>query len=61
VLLDTVNTYIISNEKTVALVGIKDLIIVDDGDSLLICHKSRAQEIKKVVQALSDQGFEHVL
>lgn len=61
VLLDTVNTYVISGEKTVALVGIKDLIIVDDGDSLLICHKSRAQEIKKVVQALSDKGFDHVL
>lgn len=61
VLLDTVNTYVISKDKTVALVGVEDLIIVNDHDSLLICHKSRAQEIKKVVQALSDKGFDHVL
>jgi len=61
VLLDTANTYIVSNDKTVALLGIKDLIIVNDYDSLLICHKSRAQEIKKVVQALSEQGFDKVL
>ena len=60
VLLDTLNTYIISN-KTVALLGVKNLIIVNDHDSLLICHKSRTQEIKKVVQALSDKGFNSVL
>jgi mannose-1-phosphate guanylyltransferase len=61
VLLDTVNTYVISNDKTVALLGVKDLIIVNDCDSLLICHKSRAQEIKKVVKALKDKGFDNVL
>lgn len=61
VLLDTINTYVISEEKTVALLGVEDLIIVNDHNSLLICHKSRAQEIKKVVQALSDKGFDHVL
>jgi mannose-1-phosphate guanylyltransferase len=61
VLLDTVNTYVASKDKTVALLGVKDLIIINDHDSLLICHKSRAQEIKKVVQALNEQGFGKVL
>jgi len=61
VLLDTVNTYVTSKNKTVALLGVKDLIIINDYDSLLICHKNRAQEIKKVVQALNDQGFDKVL
>jgi len=45
----------------VALLGVKDLIIINDYDSLLICHKSQAQEIKKLVQALSDQGLDKVL
>jgi len=61
VLLDTANTYIVSNDKTVAVMGVEDLIIVNDSDSLLICHKNRAQEIKKVVQALVDKGFDDVL
>jgi mannose-1-phosphate guanylyltransferase len=61
VLLDTFNTYVTSKEKTVALLGVKDLIIINDYDSLLICHKSRSQEIKKVVRALNDQGFDKVL
>ncbi len=61
VLLDTVNTYVASKDKAVALLGVKDLIIINDNDSLLICHKNRAQEIKKVVQALNDQGFDKLL
>ena len=61
VLLDTFNTYVTSKDKTVALLGVKDLIIINDNDSLLICHKSQAQEIKKVVQALNEQGFDRVL
>lgn len=61
VLLNTANTYVTSKDKTVALLGVKDLIVVNDNDSLLICHKSRAQEIKKVVQALSAKGFNNLL
>jgi mannose-1-phosphate guanylyltransferase len=61
VMLDTANTYVVSEERTVALVGVDDLIIINDQDSLLVCHKSRVQEIKKVVQALKDKGLEHLL
>jgi mannose-1-phosphate guanylyltransferase len=61
VMLDTANTYVVSEERTVALVGVDDLIIVNDHDSLLVCHKSRVQEIKRVVQALKDKGLEHLL
>lgn len=61
VLLDTANTYVISNDRTVALLGVEDLIIINDHDSLLICHKRRAQEIKKIVQALREKGLDSVL
>jgi mannose-1-phosphate guanylyltransferase len=61
IMLDTANTYVVSEERTVALLGVDDLIIINDQDSLLVCHKSRVQEIKKVVQALKDKGLEHLL
>ncbi len=61
VMLDTANTYVVSEERTVALVGVDDLIIINDQDSLLVCHKSRVQEIKRVVQALKEKGLEHLL
>jgi mannose-1-phosphate guanylyltransferase len=36
----------------VATLGVKDLIIVEHGDAILIADKSRAQDIKKVVDAV---------
>ena len=44
-----------ANGKHVALVGVDDLIVVDTGDALLICRKSEADAIKKVVADLPEQ------
>lgn len=36
----------------VATVGIKDLIVVQTPDATLVCHKSQAQQVRKVVSTL---------
>jgi mannose-1-phosphate guanylyltransferase / mannose-6-phosphate isomerase len=41
--------------KVVATVGVKDLIIVDTPDALLIAHKSVAQKVKAVVDTLRER------
>jgi len=41
-----------TQKKFIALVGVKNLVIVDSGDTLLVCEKSQSGEIKKVVQKL---------
>ncbi len=43
-------------KKLVALVNVKDLIIVDTGDALLVCDRASAQSVKDVVSALKDRG-----
>jgi mannose-1-phosphate guanylyltransferase len=45
----------------VATLGVEDLIVVEGRDSILICHKEHAQEIKKVISALREQGYKEVL
>jgi mannose-1-phosphate guanylyltransferase len=47
--------------KIVATIGIEDLIIVDTEDALLICHKDRAQEVKKIVDKLKESDLESYL
>jgi mannose-1-phosphate guanylyltransferase len=42
--------------KLVALVGVQDLIVVDTPDALLVCAKSAAQDVKKVVEELEKRG-----
>jgi mannose-1-phosphate guanylyltransferase len=42
--------------KMVAFVGVKDLIVVDTPDAVLVCAKSAAQDVKKVVEELERRG-----
>ena len=46
--------------KLVALIGVKDLIVVDSGDALLIVPRERAQEVKDIVAALRERGDDRV-
>jgi len=60
ILLDTQNS-LIFQEKTktdrlFALMGVSDLIVVDTGDVVLICPRSKAEEVRKIVGLLSEQG-----
>ncbi|MBI5076813.1 mannose-1-phosphate guanylyltransferase [Candidatus Falkowbacteria bacterium] len=41
--------------KLIAAVGVEDLVIVDTKDALLVCPKSKAQEVKKIVEQLKNQ------
>jgi hypothetical protein len=41
----------------VAAIGLQDMVIVDTPDALLVCPKSRAQDVKEIVRAL--QASQH--
>lgn len=44
--------------RFVGLVGVKDLMVIDTPDALLVAHKDHAQDVKEVYQALSAEGHE---
>ena len=46
------NNIAISNGRTIALCGVKDLVVVETADSILVCHRDAVQDIKKIVQQL---------
>ena len=55
--IDTENCVINSiNGKLIATLGVKDLIIVDTGDAIMICQRDRAQDVKKLVDILHNQN-----
>jgi mannose-1-phosphate guanylyltransferase len=45
----------------VALIGIKDVIVVETKDALLLCKKGRSQDVKKIVDALEAGHLNHLL
>ncbi len=47
--------------KLVALVGVKDLIVVSTDDALMVCAEDRAQDVKKIVEELEKRGMKEYL
>jgi mannose-1-phosphate guanylyltransferase len=52
VLVDTTGSLVFGDRRLIAAIGVKDLIIVDTEDALLVVPRSRAQDVRKVVEAL---------
>lgn len=46
--------------RVVALVGLDDVVVIDTPDAVLVMSRERAQDVKKVVQALTADGRTHL-
>jgi mannose-1-phosphate guanylyltransferase len=53
--------YVDAQGKLVALLGVKDLIVVDTPDALLIADRRRAQEVGELVRRLEKAGRDDLL
>lgn len=53
---DSKNCIVKSEDRLIALVGVEDLIVVEADDTVLVCKKDKAQEVKKVTEQLKAQG-----
>lgn len=61
VLMDTEGTICYSKNKLIAAAGVKDLIIVEAEDAVLVCSREKAQEVRKLVELLERDGKEKYL
>jgi mannose-1-phosphate guanylyltransferase len=57
----TGNIVYAEGERTVALFGVEDLVVVAVGDAVLVCPKDRASDLKQMVNHLRDQGRNDLL
>jgi mannose-1-phosphate guanylyltransferase / mannose-6-phosphate isomerase len=56
-LVDCENVFI-DSVRTVAAIGLKDTIVVDGGDAILVTHTARAQDVKKITDSLKKSNPE---
>lgn len=62
VTVDASGNILMSDDGTlIAVVGVSDLVIVKSGDAILVIRKDQAQDVRKVVDALSAQGLARYL
>lgn len=58
ILVDSSNTFVQSEDRLVAGVGLDNLMIVDTPDALLVAHPDKAQDVKKIVARLKAGGHD---
>ncbi|HEY1012854.1 MAG TPA: mannose-1-phosphate guanylyltransferase [Herpetosiphonaceae bacterium] len=59
---DTKSTLIYSDSgRIIATIGLEGFLVVDTGDALLIAPRDRAQDVKKIVDQLREEGRNDVL
>lgn len=50
--LDTTSSYIRGGKRTIATIGLDNIVVVDSDDSLLIAAKGKIQDVKKVAELI---------
>lgn len=48
-------------KKVIAMVNVKNLVVVDTGDALLVCNRKKTQNVKQIVSELKKQGRKDLL
>lgn len=53
---DNENCLIMAGDKLIATIGLKDTIIVDSPDAILVCDRSKSAELKDLLEKLKVEG-----
>jgi mannose-1-phosphate guanylyltransferase/mannose-6-phosphate isomerase len=53
---DSSNTLAMSDGRLIACVGVDNLIVVETADAVLVAHKDKTQDVKKIVDRLKQSG-----
>jgi mannose-1-phosphate guanylyltransferase/mannose-6-phosphate isomerase len=60
IMVGSTGCFVQGGERVVAAVGVKDLVIVDTGDAVLVADRDHAQDVKEVVAQLAELQHEAV-
>lgn len=55
---DVIDSYIYSPDKVTAVIGVDNLLIINHENTLLVCRRDKAQDVKKVVDYLKMNNLE---
>jgi mannose-1-phosphate guanylyltransferase len=59
--IDTTNTMVFGDKRLVAVMGVKDLVIVDTEDVVMVCAREREQDVKELVELLKQTHQERLI
>jgi mannose-1-phosphate guanylyltransferase len=59
--IDTMRSVVLAGKRPLAVIGMKDVVVIDAGDAVLVLPKDKAQDVRKVVEALKAAKLERFL
>jgi mannose-1-phosphate guanylyltransferase len=57
----TKDSFVLAQDKVVSIIDVKDLIVIETKDSIMICRKGKSQGVKEAVDLLRKQGRQELL
>ena len=54
---NTKNSYLNSEKRLIATIGIDNLIVIETSDVILVANKNQSQEVKEIVNSLKEKGL----
>lgn len=61
VLHDSRDCYVYGESKLVSLIGMENVVVVETKDAVMVAHKDKVQEVKRLVSRLGEQGRAEVI
>lgn len=55
IMVDTTNSVVFGNKRLIATIGLDNIVVVETDDAILVCSKDKAQDVKKVVDILTNE------
>lgn len=53
---DVAGSLVRAESRTVAVIGLSDIVVIETDDAVLVAHMSRVQEVKSIVERLRAEG-----
>jgi len=59
--IDASGNYFWSPKKFVAAIGVRDMVLVETDDAILLCPRERSQDVGRIVKWLEERKLKHLL
>jgi mannose-1-phosphate guanylyltransferase len=59
--IDASGNYFWSPKKFVASIGVRDMVLVETDDAILLCPRERSQDVGRIVKRLEERKLKHLL
>ncbi len=56
IFINSKNSYVYTDEGVVALIGLEDVVVVREGNAVLVCKRENAEDVKQVVEQLKSSN-----